>query len=139
MLNLQFVWLQNLQLKAENIATDGNCDQQLQILQPDCNWTNYTTNSCKFCNQNICSVGILKTVYCTKEWVHCTTDLYCSLDLIALQIDVVSKGEIGGNISHNITRGLVLEETVYKDRWLSFSKKWETATSWKSGSKKHNY
>ena len=56
MLNLQFVWLQHLQLKVENIATDGNCDQQLQILQPDCNWTNYTTNSCNFCNQNICSV-----------------------------------------------------------------------------------
>ena len=45
-----------MQLKVENIATDGNCDQQLQILQPDCNWTNYTTHSCNFCNQNICSV-----------------------------------------------------------------------------------
>ena len=30
-------------------------------------------------------------------------DLYCSLDLIALRLDVVSKGEIGSNISHKIT------------------------------------
>ena len=60
------------------------------------------------------TLGILITVYCTKEGVRCTADLYCSLDLIALQIDVVSKGEIGGNISHNITRGLVIEEIVYR-------------------------
>ena len=32
----------------EYVSSDGNCNLKLQILQPDCNWTNHTTNSYNF-------------------------------------------------------------------------------------------
>ena len=41
-------------------------------------------------------------------------DLYCSLDLIALRLDVVSKGEIGSNISHKITMNYTTIPMKYK-------------------------
>ena len=48
-------------------------------------------------------------------------DLYCSLDLIALRLDVVSKGEIGSNISHKITMNYTTIPMRSKSLYISHS------------------